>query len=121
MRQTAVIAGVGPGLGTALVRKVVKEGCRRGAVDFSSAKFAVRGLADSLARELWPKGIHVGHVVLAGVIDTPEVRRVFMTDATGRLLDPTAVAEACWALVTQVKSAWTLELDVRPFQEDFYV
>lgn len=94
---------------------------RGGALDFSSAKFAVRGLAESLARELWPKGIHVAHVVIDGVIDTPEVRAQFSPAPTEPLLNPDAIAETYWNLVTQDRSAWTLELDVRPSNEDFFV
>jgi NAD(P)-dependent dehydrogenase (short-subunit alcohol dehydrogenase family) len=91
---------------------------RGGALAFSSAKFGVRGLAESLARELWPKGIHVAHVVIDGVIDTPAVREQAM-DPAEPLLDPDAIAESYWNLVIQDKAAWTLELDVRPFDEEF--
>jgi NAD(P)-dependent dehydrogenase (short-subunit alcohol dehydrogenase family) len=94
---------------------------RGGALDFSSAKFAVRGMAESLARELWPKGIHVAHVVIDGVIGQPEARRQSTAAPSGPWLDPAAIAEAYWSLVTQAPSAWTLELDLRPFQEEFFV
>ena len=94
---------------------------RAGALDFSSAKFAVRGLAESLARELWPKGIHVAHVIIDGVIDTPDVRTPLSPAPTEPLLSPDAIAETYWNLVMQQRSAWTLELDVRPSNEDFFV
>ncbi|MGH7232644.1 MAG: SDR family NAD(P)-dependent oxidoreductase, partial [Nitrospiraceae bacterium] len=94
---------------------------RGGALDFSSAKFAVRGLAESLARELWPKGIHVAHVVIDGVIETPEVRRKLSPAPNEPLLNPDAIAETYWNVVTQERTSWTLELDVRPFNEDFFV
>ena len=94
---------------------------RAGALAFSSAKFAVRGLADSLARELWPKGIHVAHVIIDGVLDTPAVRAQDSSAAEGPLLDTDAVADAYWDLVQQDRKAWTLEIDVRPHNEEFFV
>ncbi len=94
---------------------------RGGAVGFSSAKFGVRGLADSLARELWPKGIHVAHVVIDGVIDATDVRKGLPIEPNEPLLSPEAIAESYWNLIRQDRSAWTLELDLRPFREDFFV
>ncbi|MDA2909809.1 SDR family NAD(P)-dependent oxidoreductase [Nitrospiraceae bacterium AH_259_D15_M11_P09] len=94
---------------------------RGGALAFSSAKFAVRGMAESLARELWPKGIHVAHVVIDGVIDTPDVRQNYRPDADEPLLNPDAIADSYWNLVQQERSAWTMELDLRPFKEEFFV
>ena len=94
---------------------------RGGAVAFSSAKFGVRGLAESLARELWPRGIHVAHVVIDGAIDTPWARRGSESDPNEPLLNPDAMAEAYWNVATQNKQAWTLEIDLRPFNEDFFV
>ena len=94
---------------------------RGGAVAFSSAKFGVRGLAESLARELWPYGIHVAHVVIDGAIDTPSVRQSSVTDPNEPLLHPDSMAEAYWNLAIQDKQAWTLEIDLRPFNEDFFV
>src|SRR5436190_12541036 len=96
-------------------------GARRGgAVAFSSAKFAVRGLAQSLAVELWPKGIHVAHVIIDGVIDTPEVRKRHALPAQEPLLKPEAIAEAYWNLIQQGRSAWSLEIDLRPNNEAFF-
>ena len=94
---------------------------RGGAVGFSSAKFGVRGLAESLARELWPKGIHVAHVVIDGVIASPEVQKGLTAGSNDPLLSPDAIADSYWALITQDKSAWTLEIDVRPHREEFFV
>ncbi|SRR5579884_1584983 len=94
---------------------------RNGALEFSSAKFAVRGLADSLARELWPKGIHVAHIVVDGVIDTPRVREGYRPGPDEPLLNPDAMAEAYWNLAQQPRGAWTLEIDLRPFNEEFFV
>ena len=86
---------------------------------FSSAKFAARGLAQSLARELWPQGVHVAHVIIDGLIgsapDQPRVR------ADEPLLDPDRIADAYWHLAMQDRSAWSLELDLRPHTEQFYV
>ena len=94
---------------------------RGGAVAFSSAKFGVRGLAESLARELWPKGIHVAHVVIDGAIDTPDGNQKSSSDPRDPMLNPVSMAEAYWNLVVQDKQAWTLEIDLRPFNEDFFV
>jgi NAD(P)-dependent dehydrogenase (short-subunit alcohol dehydrogenase family) len=93
---------------------------RGGAVAFSSAKFAVRGLAQSLAVELWPKGIHVAHVIIDGVIDTPKVRRTYKPSAKEPLLKPEAIADAYWNLIQQDRSAWSLEIDLRPDREAFF-
>jgi NAD(P)-dependent dehydrogenase (short-subunit alcohol dehydrogenase family) len=89
---------------------------RGAALAFSSAKFAVRGLAQSLARELWPKGIHVAHVVIDGIIGESQGPNA----AEEPLLDPDAIANTYWSLVLQNKSAWSLEVDVRLYQEKFF-
>jgi NAD(P)-dependent dehydrogenase (short-subunit alcohol dehydrogenase family) len=91
---------------------------RGAAISFSSAKFALRGLAQALARELWPKGIHVAHVVIDAVIGASGTAD--STDPTEPLLDPDAMAETYWQLAVQDRSAWTLELDLRPFGEKFF-
>jgi NAD(P)-dependent dehydrogenase (short-subunit alcohol dehydrogenase family) len=93
---------------------------RGAALAFSSAKFAVRGLAQALARELWPRNIHVAHVVIDGIIDTPAVRERFSPRPGEPLLNPDAIAYTYWALVQQDKSAWSLEVDVRPCTEKFF-
>jgi len=93
---------------------------RGGAVAFSSAKFAVRGLAQSLAVELWPKSIHVAHVIIDGVIDTPNVRKTYKPSAKDPLLQPEAIADAYWQLIQQDRSAWSLEIDLRPNKEAFF-
>src|SRR5213595_3903171 len=93
---------------------------RGGAVAFSSAKFAVRGLAQSLAVELWPKGIHVMHVIIDGVIETPQVRKKYRPAAKEPLLKPQAIADAYWNLIQQDRSAWSLEIDLRPNKEAFF-
>lgn len=93
---------------------------RVGAVAFSSAKFAVRGLAWALAREVGPGGIHVAHIIIDGVIDTPGVRERYQIAPDEPLLAPDAIADTYWALVQQDKSAWSFEVDVRPHNEEFF-
>lgn len=86
---------------------------------FAPAKFAVRGLAQVMARDLHPQGIHVGYVNVDGGIDMPLLRK-FMPQAKDEdLLKPSAIADAFWYLAHQDRSAWTHELDVRPFKEKF--
>jgi len=84
---------------------------------FAMGKFALRGLAESLARELSPKGIHVAHVVVDGVIRNPG--RQEPPDRPDSLLDPDAVAETYAMLLAQDRSAWTHEITVRPRVETF--
>jgi NAD(P)-dependent dehydrogenase (short-subunit alcohol dehydrogenase family) len=82
-------------------------------------KFGLRALAQSLAREFGRDGIHVAHVVIDGMIDTPRVRSLAPDGDANTLLSPAAVAEAYWQLQTQERSAWSLELDLRPAVEKF--
>lgn len=84
---------------------------------FSSAKFALRGLAQSLARELWPRGIHVAHVIIDGLIGQPNAAA---EDSAEPMLDPDRIAAVYHQLVEQDRSAWTLELDLRPHRERFF-
>jgi NAD(P)-dependent dehydrogenase (short-subunit alcohol dehydrogenase family) len=93
---------------------------RGAAINFSSAKFAMRGLAQSLARELWPKGIHVAHIVIDGVIRDREIELGSEDQSGEPLMNPAAIAEAYWDLVKQDNSAWSLELDLRPHREKFF-
>ncbi len=93
----------------------------RGAANFSafaSAKFALRGLAQSLAREYGPKGVHVAHVVLDGLIDEPQTERRFGASPSVRMKS-SAVARAYLDLSVQHPSAWTHEMDLRPCSERF--
>jgi len=88
---------------------------------FAGAKHALRALAQSMAREFGPLGIHVAHVVIDGAIDTPFIRENFperyaLKEQQG-ILDPEAIAENYWRLHVQPKSAWTHELDLRPWIE----
>jgi NAD(P)-dependent dehydrogenase (short-subunit alcohol dehydrogenase family) len=85
---------------------------------FASAKFALRGLAQALAREFGPKGVHVAHVVIDGLIEAPQTDARFGPSATGRM-DSKAIALAYLDLSAQHSSAWTQEMDLRPFTEKF--
>lgn len=93
----------------------VKAGARSAA--FGPAKFALRGLAQSIARDLGPKGVHVAHVNVDGVIDIPG--RSFPGLKPEDMLKPDAIAETYWHLAHQDRSAWTMEAEVRPFKEKF--
>lgn len=88
---------------------------------FSGAKHALKALAQSMARELGPLGIHVGHVVIDGAIDTAFIRENFperyALKDQGGILDPDAIAENYWNLHCQDRTAWTFELDLRPWME----
>lgn len=88
---------------------------------FAGAKFALRALAQSMARELGPKNIHVAHVVVDGAIDTDFIRTNFperyaLKEQDG-ILDPDHIAENYWVLHSQPRDAWTHELDLRPYME----
>ena len=93
---------------------------RGASIAFSSAKFASRGLAQALARELWPQGIHVAHILIDGVIGEAESESSSDDTESEALMHPDAIAEAYWQLVRQERSAWTLELDLRPNREKFF-
>src|SRR5919109_5336132 len=84
---------------------------------FAMGKFALRGLAQSMARELAPLGIHVGHVVVDGAIRSPQ--RVDPPDRPDSFLDPDAIAANYLHLIQQPRSAWTWEIELRPWVEKF--
>jgi len=88
-----------------------------GFVNLASPKFALRALAQSMARELGPRGVHVAHVIIDGQISAPD--RQQSPAAPDAQLDPSAIAESYWQLHVQPRSAWTLELDLRPWVERF--
>src|ERR1700737_1772666 len=88
-------------------------------VSFGPAKFAMRGLAQSLARDLGPRGIHVAWINVDGSIDIPHIRTQMPSLKDEDMLKPAAIAETYWHLANQDPSAWTQELDVRPFKEKF--
>lgn len=88
---------------------------------FAGAKHALRALAQSMARELGPRNIHVAHVVVDGSIDTEFIRTNFpdryaLKDQEG-ILSPDHIADNYWYLHTQPRDAWTFELDLRPYME----
>src|SRR6185436_18694655 len=117
-------------VGQAAARRMVAEG--RGAIFFTGAsasvkgyaqsapfamgKFALRGLAQSMARELQPKGIHVAHFVIDGGIAGTTAERVSSDD---KWLSPDAIAETYLAVHRQQRSAWSTEMEVRPWVENF--
>jgi len=84
---------------------------------FAMGKFALRGLAQSMARELSPQGIHVAHVVIDGGIRS--ARRPAAADAPDSLLDPDAIAATYMHLIRQPRSAWAWEVELRPWVEKF--
>ncbi len=90
---------------------------------FASAKHGLRALAQSMARELGPKGIHVAHLVIDGAVDTPWIREnfpdLFKDESAENVLKPVNIAEAYWTLHQQQKDAWTHELDIRPWVEEW--
>jgi NAD(P)-dependent dehydrogenase (short-subunit alcohol dehydrogenase family) len=85
---------------------------------FASAKFALRGLTQSLAREFHPAGVHVCHAILDGIIDTDRSRDLHRLDPD-RMMKPEDIAEVYWQLSHQPQSIWTHELDLRPASESF--
>ncbi|MGV2292326.1 SDR family NAD(P)-dependent oxidoreductase [Trinickia sp. YCB016] len=94
-----------------------------GFAHFAASKAGLRMISQSMAREFGPQGIHVAHVVVDGAIDGDRVRSLFpgAFDQLGEngMLNTNAIAEAYWQLHLQHPSAWTQELDVRPFKEPF--
>ena len=94
---------------------------REGFAAFAGAKHALRALAQSMARELWPKGIHVAHPVIDGAIDTEFIRSQFperyALKAQQGIVDPQHIAEAYWQLHNQPRDAWSHEIDLRPWRE----
>jgi NAD(P)-dependent dehydrogenase (short-subunit alcohol dehydrogenase family) len=92
-------------------------------VAFASAKFALRALAQGMAREFGPQGVHVAHVLIDGVINGERAHLQFpdLVQAKGEmgLLKPESIAQVYWQLHCQPPDAWTHELDLRPFRENF--
>jgi len=86
---------------------------------FAMGKFALRGLAQSMARELQPKGIHVAHFVIDGGVRNAATGRVEAADAPDSFLDPDAIAQTYLAVLKQPRSAWSLEVELRPWVERF--
>ena len=94
---------------------------REGFAAFAAAKNGLRAVAQSMARELGPQGIHVAHVVIDGMIDTRFVAErfpeLYARRHEGSLLSPEAIAETYWQIHRQPPEAWTHELDLRPWAE----
>jgi NAD(P)-dependent dehydrogenase (short-subunit alcohol dehydrogenase family) len=86
---------------------------------FGPAKFALRGLAQVMARDLQPQRIHVAYINVDGPIDMPAIRQRVPNLQEEDMLKPSAIADSYWHLAHQDPSAWTQELDVRPFKEKF--
>jgi NAD(P)-dependent dehydrogenase (short-subunit alcohol dehydrogenase family) len=90
---------------------------------FAAAKFGTRAIAQSMARELGPKGIHVASVMIDGGIDMPAIHRRYQaagkTPPPDGLLSPAAIAEAYFQIHQQHRSAWTMETEIRPYCEPF--
>ncbi len=94
---------------------------REGFAAFASAKHGLRALAQSMARELGPKGVHVAHTIIDGAIDTAWIAENFpdrhALKSQDGILNPAHIADAYWALHVQPRDAWTHELDLRPWME----
>ena len=92
-------------------------------IAFASAKAGLRAIAQGMAREFGPAGLHVAHVIIDGGIDGERLRTVLPDFVAGKgedgTLDIDAIADTYWHLHTQHRSAWTHELDLRPFKEPF--
>src|SRR5229473_1109413 len=94
----------------------------RGFSAFAGGKHAVRALAQSMARELGPENIHVAHVVIDGAIDTEWIKANFpdrYNSGPDGILNPDHLAEVYWQLHQQPRSAWTFEMDIRPWKESW--
>jgi NAD(P)-dependent dehydrogenase (short-subunit alcohol dehydrogenase family) len=118
--QQVLPAMVEAGRGTILLTGATAS--LRGSARFSAlavGKFGLRALAQSMAREFGPRGIHVAHVIIDGQINTPRVRERFADREEHTMLSPDAIAETYWRLHSQESTAWTLELDLRPAVESF--
>ncbi|MBL8905136.1 MAG: SDR family NAD(P)-dependent oxidoreductase [Rhizobiales bacterium] len=135
VRKSLMVSAFGGFLvGQAAARRMLKQG--HGAILFTGAsasvkgyaqsapfamgKFALRGLAQSMARELHPKGVHVAHFVIDGGVRDDARRRIEKPgDPPDSMLDPAAIAETYLAVVNQPRSAWSWEIELRPWVEKF--
>ena len=118
--QQVLPAMVEAGRGTVLLTGATAA--LRGGARFSAlavGKFGLRALAQSMAREFGPQGIHVAHAVIDGQIDTPRVREMSPGREDHTMLSPDAIAETYWQIHSQDRTAWALELDLRPAVESF--
>ncbi len=118
--QQVLPAMVEEGRGTILLTGATAS--LRGSANFAAlaaGKFGLRALAQSMAREFGPRGVHVAHVIIDGQIDTPRAREMSPDREEHTMLSPDAIAETYWWLYSQDPTAWTLELDLRPSVERF--
>lgn len=118
--QQVVPAMLAQGRGTLLFTGATAS--LRGSARFAClavGKFGLRALAQSLARELGPRGVHVAHVIIDGQIDTPRLRSAMPDRDPQTLLSPESIAETYWHLHQQDRTAWTQEIDLRPATEKF--
>ncbi|MCJ1400740.1 hypothetical protein MMC11_003948 [Xylographa trunciseda] len=88
-----------------------------GMSSFATGKFAMRALAQSLGREFGPRGVHVSHAIIDGVIDIPRTKEWKVSDAPDAKISADAIADAYWHLHTQPRTTFTNELDIRPYVE----
>ncbi len=118
--QAAARLMVPKGEGTILITGATAS-LRGGAgfMNLASPKFALRAVAQSMARELGPKGIHVAHVIVDGQIESQARASLAAQRGPDSLLPPDAIAETYWQLHAQPRGAWTHELDLRPWVEKF--
>jgi NAD(P)-dependent dehydrogenase (short-subunit alcohol dehydrogenase family) len=86
---------------------------------FAPAKAAQRSLAESMARTLWPAGIHVALMIVDGVVDLPATRQAMTGKADDFFVDPAGLAETAWFLAHQDRRAWSFEVEVRPYGENW--
>jgi len=86
---------------------------------FAPAKAAQRSLAESMARSLWPSGIHVCLIIVDGVVDLPRTRAAMADKPDSFFVQPSAVAETAFQLTRQERSAWSFEVEARPFGESW--
>ncbi|CAN5803619.1 SDR family NAD(P)-dependent oxidoreductase [soil metagenome] len=118
--QQVLPAMVEAGRGTILLTGA--SAALRGKASFSAlavGKFGLRALAQSMAREFGPQGVHVSHIIVDGQIDTPRLREMTPEREDHTMLSPSAIAETYWLLHSQDRTAWALELDLRPAVESF--
>lgn len=114
-----------PGMRAAGAGRIVVSGAtasKKGGADFAgfaAAKAAQHSLAQSLARQLGPEGIHVAIAIIDGVVDTPRTRQTLGDKPDDFFLQPAAIAESIYQVTRQPRSAWTFELDLRPFGENW--
>ncbi len=116
--QRAIPAMKAQGSGSIVV--VGSTASRRGVARtaaFAPAKAAQRSLAESMARHLWPQGIHVALIIVDGVVDSPRARAGMVGKPADSFLSPDAVADTAFHLATQHASAWSFEVEARPFNE----